>query len=143
MTHRILVRSILIDVPSSDYDRTQAFWATALDARSRRGTEHPEYHVLDDAAARDRVLVQDVGTDSARFHIDIETDDVEAELTRLRACGAVEVERHEFRHPWPVGRRHAKKRTDYYVVLRDPAGLPFCVVPAESDDFPERSREVD
>jgi hypothetical protein len=27
-------------------------------------------------------------------------------------------------------------------VLRDPAGLLVCVVPAESPDFAERSREV-
>jgi hypothetical protein len=143
VSHRILLRSIVIDVPSSDHERAHAFWATALDARSRRGTAHPEYHVLDDAASRDRVLVQDVDTDTARFHIDIETDDVEAEVARLRACGAVELERHQFRHPWPVGRRYAKVRTDYYVVLRDPAGLPFCVVPAESDDFPDRAKVVD
>lgn len=142
MTHKILLRSLLIDVPSEDYDSTQKFWATALFAQSRQGVKNPEYHVLDDPASRDRVLVQDVGQDRARMHLDIETDDVEAEVARLAAAGAKEVERHEFLDPWPHGRRHHKEPIDYFVIMRDPAGLVFCVVPAESDDFPERGKSV-
>ena len=142
MNHRILVRSLLIDVPSVDYERTLAFWATALLSRPRQGTTNPEYHLLDEPAARDRVLVQDVGTDQARFHIDVETDDVEAEVARLRAAGAEEVERHTFKTPWPHGRRFHKEPIDHFVVMRDPAGLVFCVVPAESEDFLERAKPV-
>lgn len=143
MNHRILVRSLLIDVPSADHDRTLAFWATALLSRPRQGTTNPEYHLLDESAARDRVLVQNVGTGHARFHIDIETDDVEAEVARLMAAGAEEVERHTFESPWPHGRRFHKEPIDYFVIMRDPAGLVFCVVPAESEDFEERAKQVE
>ena len=69
--------------------------------------------------------LQDIGTDAARMHVDIETDDVEAETARLVGLGAVEVSR---------GRT--------WVVLADPAGLLLCVVPAESPDFVQRSREL-
>ena len=48
-----------------------------------------------------------------------------AEVDRLVRLGAEEVSR---------GRT--------WVVLRDPAGLLLCVVPHESPDFAERSREV-
>jgi Glyoxalase-like domain len=66
-----------------------------------------------------------VGDTEARFHVDLETDDVPAEVARLVRLGAEEVSR---------GRT--------WVVLRDPAGLLLCVVPAESSDFPTRSRPL-
>ena len=72
-----------------------------------------------------RLGLQDIGTDEARFHVDLETDDVEAEVARLARLGAEKV---------------SDGRT--WTVLRDPAGLLVCVVPAESPDFAERSREV-
>ncbi|MDT4939468.1 MAG: hypothetical protein QOG80_3139 [Pseudonocardiales bacterium] len=116
--HRILLRTVVIDAPSDTHDRTRDFWTAALAAQPRRGTKYPEYHVLEQAATTGTVMVQDVGAAVARVHLDIETDDIEAEVSRLLAVGAAEVERH-----------------DGWVVLRDPAGLLFCVVPGEGADF--------
>ena len=123
--HRILLRTIVVDAPSASYDATRDFWATALGAQAHRGVKYPEYHWLEHPASAGPVLVQDIGTAGARFHLDIETDDIAAEVARLVSAGAVEVERHD---PW--------------VVLRDPAGLLFCVVPA-GDAFAEAATEVD
>ena len=50
-----------------------------------------------------------------RHHIDLFTDDQEAEVNRLLALGAV---RKEWRYPPDAD----------YVVLQDPDGDPFCVV---------------
>ena len=50
-----------------------------------------------------------------RIHLDIETDDVAAEVARLVALGATIVDE-------PEG----------FVVLDDPAGLVFCVVPIQT-----------
>jgi hypothetical protein len=124
--HRILLRTIVVDAPSDVHDRTRDFWTTALAADARRGVKYPEYHVLEHPAATGPVMVQDIGTTAARFHLDIETDDVEAEVARLLAAGAAEVERH-----------------DEWVVLSDPAGLLFCVVPAEGDDFAAHATVID
>lgn len=124
--HRILLRTIVVDTPSEDHARVRDFWTAALGATARRGVTYPEYHVLENAAASGPVMVQDVGTAPARFHVDIESDDVDAEVTRLVAVGATVVERH-----------------DNWVVLRDPAGLLFCVVPAEADDFAALAVQVD
>lgn len=123
--HRILLRTVVMDVPSDVHDRTRDFWMVALAAYARRGQRFPEYHVLEHPAAIGPVMIQDVGTTAARVHLDIESDDIGAEVARLVAAGAVEVERHE-----------------EWVVLRDPAGLLFCVVPGEGEDFVALSTEV-
>jgi hypothetical protein len=124
--HRILLRTIVIDVPSDTHDRARDFWTTALAAHARRGTVYPEYHVLEHGATNGTVMVQDIGPSSARIHLDIETDNIDAEVNRLLGAGASEVERHK---DW--------------VVLSDPAGLLFCVVPAEAADFAEKATVVD
>ena len=123
--HRILLRTIVIDVPSEVHDRARDFWTTALHASARRGKVYPEYHVLEGAAVPGTVMVQDVGSTPARIHLDIETDDRVAEVARLTSAGATVVEEH-----------------DDWTVLSDPAGLLFCVVPAESEDFAEKATEV-
>ena len=123
--HRILLRKLFVDVPSDVHDRSFDFWTTALAANPRRGTNFPEYHLLRDAAALGPVWVQDIGAAPARYHVDIETDDVEAEVARLLAAGASEVE-----------------RQGDWVIMQDPAGLLFCVIPEEGDGFAERSIAV-
>jgi len=64
------------------------------------------------------VFVQEIEGDP-RVHLDIETDDVEAEVARLEGLGAV----------------RARKMNGYWI-MRDPAGLVFCVVPPQTPDFP-------
>jgi len=123
--HRILLRRLYVDAPSEVYERTRDFWATALVAQPHRGVNYPEFHWLEHPAALGQVLVQDIGATPSRYHVDIETDDVEAEVARLLAAGAYEVD-----------------RQGNWVVLRDPAGLFFCVVPEDGDGFAESSTVV-
>ena len=52
------------------------------------------------------------------MHLDIHTDDLDAEIARLEALGA---ERVAFVHAWWI--------------MRDPAGLLFCVVPEPEDSL--------
>ena len=135
--HRNLLNTIVIDVPSPDVDRTVAFWAGALGAAPLT-TRMSNYHILDEAAEPNRVVVQDTGDGPARVHFDIHTDDLDAEVQRLVALGATVVDPQWAEHP---GR---------WVVMRDPAGLEFCVVWALNelrpqsvrDDFEHRSKPV-
>ncbi|MFI7614528.1 VOC family protein [Nonomuraea terrae] len=60
------------------------------------------------------MAVQAVGDDAPRFHVDIETDDVEVETRRLLALGAREVTR----------RQECR-------ILRAPGGHLMCVLPVE------------
>ena len=72
----------------------------------------PEYHGAD-LASGFGLLVQRLGDGPARIHLDIHTDDLAAEVARLERLGAQRLGRLEF---WQV--------------MRDPAGLVFCVVEA-------------
>ncbi len=123
--HRILLREVVIDVPTESFAAARDFWAAALLSPTRQLERHPEFTALEDPASLPDVGLQDIGTDRARFHLDLETDDVPAEVARLVGLGAVEV-----------------SRGAGWVVLRDPAGLLLCVLPQESPDFERRAREV-
>jgi hypothetical protein len=71
-----------------------------------------------------RILLQkadDKKTAKERMHLDLETDDVEAEVGRLEALGATR---------WD----HQTERGFDFWVLRDPWGNEFCVLQPE---FPE------
>jgi hypothetical protein len=124
--HRILLRSFVIDVPSEVTEQERGFWTSALAASRRPAKIYPEYHVLENGATPNAVAVQDIGTSPARVHFDIESDDVDAEVARLVGLGAEVVERH-----------------DDWIVLRDPAGLPFCVTRGEGDDFEAAAKQVE
>jgi hypothetical protein len=98
-------------VPQADHDQELAFWQAATGQTLAQIDKYPEYHgsVLPGQYA---LLVQRLGSGQARVHLDIHTDDLEAEVARLEALGA---QREAQAHPWQV--------------MRDPAGLLFCVVP--------------
>lgn len=123
--HRILLREVVIDAPEETFAKTRDFWAAALLAEPLEVEEFPEFTALPSAASLSWVGLQRLNTGTARFHLDIETDDVKAEVERLTKIGAVRI---------------ADGRT--WVVMRDPSGLIFDVVPYESPWFAERSREV-
>jgi predicted enzyme related to lactoylglutathione lyase len=135
--HRNLLSTFVIDVPSNVHEQTVAFWSSALGATATP-TRLADYHMLQDAAPPNRIVVQNVGTGSAGVHFDIHTDDLDAEVERLTALGATLVDPSWADHP---GR---------WVIMRDPAGMEFCVVwalnevrPQEvRDDFERRAKTV-
>ncbi|MGA8297253.1 MAG: VOC family protein [Acidimicrobiales bacterium] len=114
------MRTIVFDFPSDVHDAARDFWQTALMADLRRGSKYPEYHVLEHPAALGPVMVQHLQDGTSHIHVDIETDDLEAEVSRLVEAGAKMVQRQA-----------------EWTVLRDPGGLLFCAVPASSEDFEE------
>lgn len=67
-----------------------------------------------------KVVVQKV-THESRVHLDVETDDIEAEVARLEKLGAKRV--------------GDVKR---WVVMEAPTGQRFCVVRPQRSDFQER-----
>lgn len=120
MSHRSLVTAVVIDVPSDQHPDEVAFWGGATGKDLAR-LSHPEYHGARLTSTL-VLLVQELGEGAPRVHIDIHTDDVDAEVARLVALGASLVD-----------------RLAEWAVMRDPAGLPFCVVkapPGELDDTP-------
>jgi len=117
MSHRSRLCSVLVDVPRADRDRVAAFWTTALGRDPVVPGNHPDYSWFNEVTPGIVFMVQGTGDAGPRAHFDIETDDVEAEVARLRAAGATEIGRH---HSW--------------VVMNDPAGTVFCVVQVQVAD---------
>ena len=113
--HRSRVYAILIDTPGAEAARAAEFWSAALGVPTRSLPSEPQFTSLPGAIPGLVTAVQAVD-DAPRFHLDIETDDVEAETARLLDLGATQVGR------WLECR-----------VLRVPGGHLVCVLPVESD----------
>ncbi|KOU55104.1 hypothetical protein ADK57_45745 [Streptomyces sp. MMG1533] len=113
--HRSRVYAILIDAPEEEAAQAAAFWSAALGAPARPVPSEEQFTVLHEAIPGLVTAIQAVD-DAPRFHVDIETDDVEAETARLLDLGATQVSQ------WLECR-----------VLRAPGGHLVCVVPVHSD----------
>ncbi|RKN50939.1 VOC family protein [Micromonospora endolithica] len=112
--HRSRVFALIIDTPADEADQATAFWSAALGARPETYAPEPQFTSLHDAMPGLVTAVQAVD-DAPRFHLDIETDDVEAETARLIALGATQEAR------WQECR-----------ILRAPGGHLLCVLPQET-----------
>lgn len=112
MAHRSRLYKVVVDVPDTEHDREMAFWGAAVGRDFALLAHHPEYHAALLPGERFGMLVQRMGDGPARVHLDIHTDDVAAEVARLERLGATRVRQV---HSWWV--------------MRDPAGLLFCVIP--------------
>lgn len=122
--HRSRVCQFVIDV--SDLDRGVSFWSAALDADEEEMPEasRPVYRCLHLPDSEIRILLQKTGdrkTSKERMHLDLETDNVEAEVERLEKLGATR---------W----QHQQERGYDFWILRDPWGNEFCVL---QEEFPE------
>jgi hypothetical protein len=113
--HRSRLSTLLIDAPADQAAASAAFWSAALGVPTASPPGEPQFHTLQDCVPDLVVSVQAVH-DAARFHVDIETDDVAAEVRRLTELGAVEVSRWEGCH-----------------TLEVPGGHLLCVIPVHSD----------
>src|SRR5712692_2013526 len=112
MTHYSRQSKIVIDVPPAGHDRELSFWSAAAGQQLTQGYRYPGYHGAALHGQDFGLLIQRLGHGPGRVHLDIRTDDLAAEIARLEGLGAERVQR--VRSWW---------------ILRDPAGLPFCVVP--------------
>ena len=117
--HKSRLSTIVIDCQTQQLDEAAQFWARALGwaAGSLADPEDANYRELAAPAGQVKVLLQAV-THPSRVHLDIETNDVEAETTRLEALGAKRVT--QVRKWW---------------VMEAPTGQRFCVIPPQRPDF--------
>lgn len=114
--HRSRVFALLIDTPGPEAAAAAAFWSAALGTPAAPVPSEEQFISLHEAIPGLVTAVQSIDDTNPRFHIDIETDDVEAETTRLLALGATPVSR------WLECR-----------TLRAPGGHLLCVLPVHSD----------
>ncbi len=123
--HRSRLAGLIIDCETDDLDAAAAFWGKALGAppKTAANIEESPYVELVMPAGEIDVEVQAVQHPS-RVHIDIESDDIEAEAGRLEALGAKKI-------------ANIKR----WCVMEAPTGQRFCIVPVISADFEEKANK--
>jgi len=111
--HKSRLSAIGIDCQGGDLEAAGRFWSAALGREASPVSASGKYVPLAERANQPTAFVQKVDHPS-RVHLDIETDDVEAEVERLEALGATRVE-----------------KVKSWWILEAPTGHRFCVVLAE------------
>jgi predicted enzyme related to lactoylglutathione lyase len=121
--HKSKLAGFIIDCRTDDLGAAAEFWGRALGMERRvlPGQEEEKYVRLVDPAGALMVEVQQV-EHASRVHLDIESDDVEAEVQRLEGLGATRVE-----------------QVQSWWVMQAPTGQRFCVVRRSSQDFDEKA----
>ena len=119
MTHCSRINGILIDCNVADIHAAARFWAEALGRPVH--PDHPgtrgNYVMLETPPDEISVQIQRVDHES-RIHLDIETDDIPAEVARLEKLGAT-----------------VDQRLERWVVMCAPSGQRFCVVRVQREGF--------
>ncbi len=123
--HRSQLAGFIIDCQLTEPAQAARFWSTALgmQATAFPGPEGVRYMKLTDSSRELHIEVQNVDHPS-RVHLDIETDDIEAEVRRLESLGARRVTQV---HTWWV--------------MEAPTGHRFCVVRAASPSFEKTAHQ--
>ncbi|HET6552776.1 MAG TPA: VOC family protein [Dyella sp.] len=118
--HRSRLCTIVIDCQNPDMADATTFWSRALGKSIVTVDQDGDGRYAELATADDEliVLLQRVEHES-RVHLDIETDDLEAEVERLEKLGATRV---------------AYTR-DRWWVMQAPTGHRFCVVRRQREAF--------
>ena len=125
--HKSRLGVVVIDCQSDDFDGAEGFWSQALGRAARHSDDpqHQNYVKLDGLDGEVGILLQKVDHPS-RVHIDIESDDIEAEVQRLEGLGA----------------RRVKKLPRWWV-MEAPSGHRFCVVQPQRNNFDEDANQWD
>jgi predicted enzyme related to lactoylglutathione lyase len=110
--HRSRLAGLIIDCRTDDLDREARFWSRALgyEIRPSDDPDDANYVILDTPQGEPYIELQSVDHPS-RVHLDIKTDNVEAELKRLEKLGAQRI-----------------RKFDRWWVMEAPSGQRFCVV---------------
>jgi len=125
--HHSRLCAVLIDCKTGDVDEAARFWAEALGRPVDRGhsSSRGNYPMLETPPDEPIVEIQRV-THESRVHIDIETDDIPAEVARLEKLGAT-----------------VANRLERWVVMQAPTGQHICVVRVQRPGFPKNANRWD
>src|SRR5262252_10769073 len=119
--------ALLIDCRTADIDAAARFWAAALGRPvdpAHPGTRG-NYRMLETPPDELSVQIQRVDHES-RAHLDIETDDIPAEVARLEKLGA-----------------NVAERKERWVIMRAPTSQRFCIVRVQRTNWPKNANQWD
>lgn len=125
--HQSKLAGFIIDCETDDVQSAASFWGAALGMPTRQlpAAEADKYVQLVDPQGQLHIEVQAVSHPS-RVHLDIETDNIEAEVERLQALGAKRV-----------------KQINGWWVMEAPTGQRFCVVRSATKNFATQANHWD
>jgi hypothetical protein len=125
--HHSRLCAVLIDCKSSDVHQAASFWAEALGrpVDPNHAGSKGNYLMLETPPGELLVQIQKVEYES-RAHLDIETDDISAEVARLKKLGATVVQ-----------------ELPRWTVMQAPTGQRFCVVKVQRPDFLKNANRWD
>jgi predicted enzyme related to lactoylglutathione lyase len=119
--HKSRLGAVIVDCQTDDLEREAEFWGAALGGEVTSPHHGGRYLDVQSDPADPSVILQRVEHPS-RIHIDIETDDIEAEVKRLQGLGATIVEKME-----------------RWTVMEAPSKHRFCIINARRDGFDEQA----
>lgn len=120
--HKSRLGNIVIDCPDEDLLSVAQFWSTALGYPLPKDLDPAgRYIKLVTPPGEVQVIIQQVQHE-ARAHLDIETDSIRSEVSRLQQLGATITD-----------------RKDGWVVMQAPGGHHFCVGSPFRDGFERRA----
>lgn len=118
--HHSRLCTVVIDCQTDDLEEAATFWSRALDKPIATVDQDGDGRYAELVTEEDEpiILLQRVEHES-RVHLDIETDNLEAEVARLEGLGATRI---------------AFVR-DRWWVMQAPSGHRFCVVRPQRETF--------
>ncbi len=121
--HRSRLAGFIIDCETDDLDAAAEFWGKALGYSTSRSDDPAESDYVMMATPDDEIHIEiQKVSHASRLHLDIEADDIEAEVDRLEKLGAKRIAR--VRRWW---------------VMEAPTGQRFCVVNPTRRDFESKA----
>jgi hypothetical protein len=126
--HRSRIGIVLIDHPEEVYDTALTFWAGVIGSQTGSPPD-PPFQRLGELAGSLGLEMQRTGSGTpSRIHLDIETDDIAAEVERLVGLGAT-----------------IERQYETMAILLDPGNLVFCVIGIQTDqaEFDTHARTWD
>jgi predicted enzyme related to lactoylglutathione lyase len=110
--HHSRLSSLIIDCQADDLGAAAHFWSQALGRPIKQGADPAQEKYVGLVTHDDEPVIEVQKVDHpSRVHLDIESDDIEAEVHRLEALGARKIE-----------------AIQTWVVMEAPTGHRFCVI---------------
>ncbi len=123
--HKSQLAGFIIDCKTEDLDVAADFWGQALGYELSRSDDPDDENYVELVTGPDEVHVEVQRVNHpSRLHLDIETNDIEAEVARLEQLGAKRVE--QVKRWW---------------VMEAPTGQRFCVVTPQRANFSATANE--
>ena len=123
--HRSQLAGLIIDCDTEDLGSAAEFWSQAQGCSEQRSTDPADdNYVALKTGANDLYIELQKVEHPSRVHIDIESDDIEAEANRLEKLGAKRIK--QIRTWW---------------VMEAPTGHRFCVVRPQRADFVDEANQ--